>query len=178
LLASASVDLIRVAVAQIRRHFPDAKWVVYLRDSVRSELEPELAGFELRSDRTRGRLISFARTLRGERFDQVFVIFGGGTDHWKLKMLAFVAGGRVLTTFNENGDFFEWNRKNHVAIRQHLKWRLTTRGERPELHLPAIDPALQLLKRVYSWTLGPLLGSIYLVGKLTYLEVTRARTRP
>jgi hypothetical protein len=176
LLATAPPAQIRLALARIRLHFPGAQFVVYLRDSLREELERELLGFEVRSDHTRGRLLKLARTLRGERFDQVFVIFGGGTDHWKLKALAFAAGGRVLTAFNENGDFFDWNRKNLDAVRQHLKWRLTA-SNRHDLSLPALDPVVRALARIYSCTLGPLLGLIYLAGKVTYLEVTRARAR-
>jgi hypothetical protein len=105
------------------------------------------------------------------------VIFAGGTDHWKLKMLAFAAGGRVLTAFNENGDFFDWNRSNLDAVRQHLKWRLRA-ADHADLGLPALDPAVKALARIYSCTLGPMLGLIYLAGKVTYLEVTRARARP
>lgn len=177
LLATAPVPVIRLAVAQIRRHFAGARIVVYLRDALRSELEPELGDFELRSDRTRGRLLQLVRSLRAECFDHVFVIFPGGPDHWKLKLVSFLAGGKRLTVFNESGDFFDWDRQNLGTIRQHLQWRLRAYGG-PEPTIPALDPALAVLTKIYSCTLGPLLGLIYLTGHVMYLEVRRARFKP
>ena len=142
-----------------------------------SEIEPELKGFEIRSDRTRGRLTQLVRSLRREGYDRVFVIFPGGPDHWKLKLVSFLAGGKKLTVFNESGDFFDWDRQNLGTIRQHLKCRLRTYGG-PEPSIPALDPALKAATKIYACTLGPLLGLIYLTGHVMYLEVKRARFKP
>ncbi|MFO0985212.1 MAG: hypothetical protein U1E76_26365 [Planctomycetota bacterium] len=175
-LATASVPTIKLALAQVRKHFGAAQVIVYLRDSFRAELEPHLQGFEVRSDRIRGRWLKMIRALRSERFDLAFVIFAGGSDHWKMKLVAFLTGARSLFVCNESGDFFEWNRSaNLPTIRQHLAWRLTAREAEPAGSLPWAEPLLRLVKRLYSLHARAAARAPVLDRARPLLEIGRAR---
>ncbi|MEW6746552.1 MAG: hypothetical protein AB1486_27755 [Planctomycetota bacterium] len=174
--ATASPEVIRPVLRAARMFFGEDGFVVYLRDSFRPDLEEDLRGLVVRSDTVRGRKYRFWRDVRRGRPESVGVIWGGGRDHWKTKLMALAIRAPNLYVFNEHAGYFRLGWESRGIVRRHLRQRVVQSLERTPVAGRAsgtLPPWLRFFLRLYGFTLGPLIGLAWLAVHVGWLETKR-----
>jgi hypothetical protein len=128
IVQSGAPELLAEVIALVRRTYPEAAVSVLLRRGI-GELAPglrDLSGVEYLENL--GPKAAQVRTLRARQFDGVFVLYSNHPGYWKLKVLPFALGARVVIGVNEHLGCFPLNLRDVNRLGSHLRWRLGSRS--------------------------------------------------
>ncbi|HEX4385967.1 MAG TPA: hypothetical protein VH083_23580 [Myxococcales bacterium] len=124
IVQSGSHELLGEAVALARRISPEAELSVLLRRGI-GELPMELRSLPgVVYIENEGSRFDQVRSLRARGFDGVLVLFSNHPGFWKLKLLPFALGTRVVLGMNEHSGVFPVNLRSANRLGGHLLWRL------------------------------------------------------
>jgi hypothetical protein len=124
IVQSGSPGLLGEAVTLARRISPAAELSVLLRRRI-GELPVELRSLPgVEYIENAGSRFDQVRNLRARGFDGVLVLYSNHPGFWKLKLLPFALGTRVVLGMNEHSGVFPVNLRSANRVGGHLLWRL------------------------------------------------------
>lgn len=153
-------------LADVRRRHPTVAWTVYYRASESAELDAALRGVDARSDKPAGSKLAFLRQLRAQRFDLAVIAWTGHHHYDRMKVVGLLCGARRAIAYDEHLEAFAVGGAGTAWLR-HARWRPSLGGETSAWLVP--------LRAAYRWTLGSLLGGTWMLARLAWRRLQRAR---
>lgn len=145
----------RELLRRVRAAHPQARLCAFVRDDDRAALGADLAGCEVRRDKPAGGRLAFVRALRRERFDRLWVAWHGGERFQPLRLVALVAGARLVIAVDERG--------RERAVRWFLPWSWAGHALRRAAATDA-RTAARAAAGLYRWTVGAAVAGLALLA--------------
>ncbi len=121
LIQTGSPDLLAKAVDLVRSRIPQMELTVLRQRGMDGR-------FSLREDvhylDNEGSKRQLLRSLRGAKFDLVFVIYSNEGGFWKLKLLPYLVAAEGVLAINEHLGWFPVTVQTTAELAQHVRWRL------------------------------------------------------
>ena len=118
---TGSPQLLTRALDKLRQSSPETQFTVLLQKNMRAHVQLR-EGVEYLDNQ--GPKPGFVKMLRDRRYDRIYVLFSNEPGYWKLKVLPFLLGPRVIYALNENLDSFAIDLRRTDTLAAHLRWRL------------------------------------------------------
>lgn len=157
LFASTSPERAARVLDNVRRRWPDHDWTVCVKVQERTWCPAGCSVVPV----PRGRPgITAVRRLRQSGFDLSVACWTGDKGYARLKSMHLLTPARERHVYNENIDSFELlHHERQPAWVRHIRWRFGSHGGQSSATL------VGLARRLYRTTLGPVLGTCFLLTR-------------